>query len=360
MTQPVNLDDLRVRVQAVLDDAHRRHRRDLAPLGADVDSLLAPIELLLTGGKRLRAAFCYWGYRALGGAHSDAIVQVATAMEVFQAAALLHDDVMDNSDTRRGRPTAHVQLAQLHRDNGWEGDPQRFGEAGAILAGDLCLNWTDELYTTSGLPAEELARGRAEFDLMRTQLMAGQYLDVLESVQDWSVLDTDERLRRARRVLRFKSAKYSVEQPLLIGACAAGADSDTRRWLSEFGIAVGEAFQLRDDLLGIFGDPETTGKPAGDDLREGKQTVIVAYALDRSDEEDEQLFEDLFGCDDLTLDGVEALREWCVRTGAVQRTEDLIEQLRAQAHRALAAAKLSDEGTAALLQLAESAIAREA
>ncbi|WP_328823480.1 polyprenyl synthetase family protein [Metallococcus carri] len=360
MPQPQGLDDLRVLVQQVLDEQQRRHREDLAPLGPQMASLTAPIDDLLRGGKRLRAAFCYWGYRAAGGPHGEGIVRLATAMEVFQAAALLHDDVMDRSDTRRGMPSAHRRLGGLHASEGWDGDSERFGDAGAILAGDLCLNWTDELFATSGLPSEELARGRRTFDLMRTQLMGGQYLDVLESVRPWEQLDTSERVDRARTVIRFKSAKYTIEQPLLIGAQSRGVDPQTDAALSAYGLALGEAFQLRDDLLGVFGDPAQTGKPAGDDLREGKRTVLVALALDRSTAADLDRFNTLFGREDLTGAEVDWLRDWCVRTGAVERVEQLIDEGAGRARAALDPLRLDPDGTRVLGELIEVCVARSA
>ncbi|MBD2758657.1 polyprenyl synthetase family protein [Yimella sp. cx-573] len=360
MNQALPLHDLRDQIQAVLDRAHLRHTEELAPIGPEIQALIDPVNALLRGGKRLRAGFCYWGYRAAGGPHSESIIQVATAMEVFQAAALLHDDVMDRSDTRRGMPTAHRQLAALHRENGWDGDAERFGEAAAILAGDLCLNWTDELYSTSGLPTDELARGRTVFDLMRTQLMGGQYLDVLESVRPWDTATTQERLDRSRTVIRYKSAKYTVEQPLLIGATAFGVNDTTATALSEYGLALGEAFQLRDDVLGVYGDPEATGKPAGDDLREGKRTVLIAYALDASSEADTARFTELFGRDDLDDAGVTWLRDWVTSTGGVDRTEELISKASDDAAAALQRAELTDEGAARLHDLIGIAVARSA
>src|SRR5690606_21481562 len=233
-------------------------------LGAPMGPLVDAVAELLSGGKRLRAAFFYWGWRGFGHEPSldDAAIRAASSMEVFQAAALLHDDVMDNSDLRRGRPTAHRAFAADHLRQGWNGDPARFGHAAAILAGDLCLNWTDELFTGSGLPAEALLRARPEFDRMRTQPMGGQFLHMLEGARGWADLPYAERVDRSRTVIRYKSAKYSVEQPLLIGARAAGAPEAALASLSRYGTALGEAFQLRDDVLGVYGDPDQTGKPA--------------------------------------------------------------------------------------------------
>src|SRR6478609_1989272 len=324
---PTDLDVLRRRVQQAIDGQIAGATQSLAAIGEETAPLVAAVSGLLTGGKGLRAGFLYWGYRAAGGADSDALVRLAASMEFFQGAALLHDDVMDRSDTRRGMPSAHRAVASLHRARGWAGDADRFGEGTAILAGDLCLTWCDELYATCGLPADELARGRQLFDSMRTQLMGGQFLDLLESARGWDGLDLDARVASARKVIRFKSAKYTIEHPLLIGALVGGAPDEALGALSDYGLALGEAFQLRDDLLGVFGDPEATGKPAGDDLREGKRTVLVAHALDAASEPDRHLVETLLGRDDLDLAGVESIRSVLVGTGAVDRVEALITEL---------------------------------
>src|SRR5689334_20816261 len=324
VTSPLDAAALRDRVQQCVDDVLAHQATVLAEVGPDAQELLAAVARLLTGGKRLRAAFLYWGYRATGQPDSAALVRVATAMEFFQAAALIHDDVMDDSDTRRGMPAAHRSLAARHAREDWAGDADRFGVAGAILAGNLCLNWTEETYATSGLDATHLERGRAVFDRMRTQLMGGQFLDVVESARPWAGVPTRERIERAEHVIRFKSAKYTVEHPLLIGATAGGAADEDLAALSRYGLDLGQAFQLRDDLLGVFGDPAATGKPAGDDLREGKRTVLVAHALDAASDSEREVVEGLLGRDDLELEGVEAIRRVLVDTGAVDRVEDLL------------------------------------
>ena len=335
MGSPLEVADLRVRVQAALDAEIGAQALVLAEIGTDLGSLVDAVRDLLRGGKRLRAAFLYWGYRAGGRPDSQALVRAAAAMECFQAAALLHDDVMDDSGTRRGRPSAHRALAEDHERRGWSGDAARFGVAGAILAGDLCLTWTDEMYATSGLPAADLARGRSCFDRMRTQLMGGQFLDVLESARGWGSQPTPERIARARNVIRFKSAKYTVEHPLLIGATAAGVPAADLAALSAYGLDLGEAFQLRDDLLGVFGDPVETGKPAGDDLREGKRTVLLAHALDVASAEEAATIDRLLGAPDLDEAGVEALRHVIRCTGAVERVEKLIAALAGTSREAL-------------------------
>lgn len=366
MPNPLDAYGLRTRVQAAVDAEIALQESVLSEVGEDLRPLVSAVTSLVRGGKRLRAGFLYWGYRAAGGADSDALVRAATAMEFFQAAALLHDDVMDGSDTRRGMPSAHRRLAGEHASRGWSGDGDRFGEAGAILAGDLCLTWTDQIYATSELPPAEIARGRSLFDAMRTQLMGGQFLDVLESVRGWEDLDANARVQRARHVIRYKSAKYTVEHPLLIGATAAGADPGDLAALSRYGLALGEAFQLRDDVLGVFGDPEQTGKPAGDDLREGKRTVLVAHALrvgatDRDGTSVAALFDKLLGVPDLDEAGVGQLRRAIVETGALDLVEEMITSQAAAARRDLASTSgLTAEGVAALDSLIDFSTARSA
>ena len=328
MTHPLDVADLRPRVQACLDGELVTQRTVLAELGPDVLELVDAIARLLAGGKRLRAAFLHWGLRGANpdlGAGAGA-VRLASSMEMFQVAALIHDDVMDDSDTRRGQPAAHRAMARQHVARGWLGDADRFGAAGAILAGNLCLTWADEMYATSGLPPEALARGRATFDRMRTQLMAGQFLDVVESVRPWDDISTNERAARAHHVIRYKSAKYSIEHPLVIGARVGGADEATVSALGAYGLDLGHAFQLRDDVLGVFGDPAITGKPAGDDLREGKRTVLVARTLELAGATEAAALVGALGTE-LDEEGVERVRELMAGSGALAAVEAEIARL---------------------------------
>jgi len=361
VTSPLDEADLRTRVQTCIDEELQHQAVVLEELGPDVTDLLDRVGSLLAGGKRLRAAFLYWGHRAAGRPDSDALVRLASAMEFFQAAALIHDDVMDDSDTRRGMPAAHRALAAVHTERGWGGDDERFGVAGAILAGNLCLTWTDELVATSGLPPEDLARGREVFDRMRTQLMAGQFLDVVDSVRPWDDLPAAERLERAQRVIRYKSAKYTVEHPLLIGATAGGLGEDDLAHLSSYGLAVGHAFQLRDDVLGVFGDPEATGKPAGDDLREGKRTVLIAHTLSGTDDAGREVLRTHLGNPDLDSAAINELRDIITSSGAVDAVEAEITALASTARTSLAATTtLDDHATKVLDHLVEISTARTA
>ncbi|GAA4728525.1 polyprenyl synthetase family protein [Isoptericola chiayiensis] len=361
----VDLENLRDDVDAVL----RRHLDDLsaeaAATGPGSHALTEHLETLLDGGKRLRAAFCYWSFRAHGGSpdgpQRDAVVRVGAALELFQAAALLHDDVMDASDTRRGRPTAHRVFEARHRAEGWAGDPERFGTAAAILLGDLSLV-ASQREVVAALDVLETAvarRARDVFTAMTSEVVVGQYLDVLVQAEPWGTNPaTDE--ERARTVLRAKSARYSVERPLTLGAVLAGADDAAVATMSDAGLPLGEAFQLRDDLLGVFGDPTVTGKPAGDDLREGKHTVLVARTLAGTDDAGRRLVADRLGHEDLSEADVAALRAVIVASGAVDGVEKLIDELAATALTTLDGAGLARPGADVLTDLARVAVERVA
>jgi geranylgeranyl diphosphate synthase, type I len=326
---PLDVEDLRGRVQKVLDDVMTFQAARLDAVGTELAPMAEAITELLAGGKRLRPAFAYWGWRGAGGSDTEQAVRAVSSLELLQACALIHDDVMDGSDTRRGRPSAHRRFGTLHRGNRWSGSHEAFGVGAAILLGDLCLSWADELLMESGLSPDALTRGKHVYDLMRTELMAGQYLDLLEQAIGGGSVE------RAMRVVRFKSAKYTVERPLHLGAALAGASPELIAAYTRFGLPLGEAFQLRDDILGVFGDPEETGKPAGDDLREGKQTVLVAIAAEKATPRDAALLRRRLGDPALDADGVEQLRAVITSTGAPEAVEKLISTLVEQAMTAL-------------------------
>jgi geranylgeranyl diphosphate synthase, type I len=325
----LDVEDLRARVQVALDAFLSQQRAALADVATDLAPAADAITDLLTGGKRLRPAFAYWGWRAAGGLVGDEIVRAVAALELVQACALVHDDVMDDSDTRRGRPSVHRRFATLHRDAQWLGSPDGFGVGAAILAGDLCLSWADDLLFASGLPDDALLRAKPVYDQMRTELMAGQYLDLLEQARGGGSQE------RALRVARFKSAKYTVERPLHLGAALAGGSPDLVATFTAYGLPLGEAFQLRDDVLGVFGDPAETGKPAGDDLREGKRTVLVALALEHASPAQASVFRRHLGDHHLGPEGVAELREVITDTGALAHVEQLVDSLTKEALEAL-------------------------
>ena len=323
-----------------------------------IDAQLAAIctavdAFVLGGGKRLRPTFAYWGYRGAGGTDCAAAITAFASLELLHACALMHDDVMDSSDTRRGEPAVHRRFAALHTERRWAGDPDGFGTGAAILLGDLCLGWSAEMYDSCGLPPQRLAAGRDVYHRMRTEVMAGQYLDVLAQ----SDVAHSSR-QRAGKIARYKSAKYTVERPLLLGGRLAGADEPTLAAYSAYGLPLGEAFQLRDDVLGVFGDPARTGKPAGDDLREGKRTYLVAAAYEATSPAGRAVLDARLGAADLSTDGVAQLRSLIVDTGALADTERRIEHLTAEALDALAGAPIQAQPAEVLTTLATAATAR--
>jgi geranylgeranyl diphosphate synthase, type I len=347
------------RVRKEIDEALHAfvdlQRPVLSAVGDDVTPMLTALDALLAGGKRLRPAFCYWGWRGSGGEDRPEIFTAAASLELLQASALIHDDVMDCSDTRRGQPSVHRRFEALHAASGWRGSAESFGAGAAILLGDVCLTWSDEMYQGSGLAPDALRRGRPVFDVMRTEVMCGQYLDLLGQARG-SGVDRRAMVEAALRVVRFKSAKYTIERPLQLGAALAG--SEAMAALSAYGMPLGVAFQLRDDVLGVFGDPAETGKPAGDDLREGKRTVLVALTLERAAPAQAERVERLLGDPGLDAGGVEDLRAIIVGTGALDACEQMIDRYADEASRALANAPLTAEARAALSELTIAATAR--
>jgi geranylgeranyl diphosphate synthase type I len=316
--------------------------------------LLTAAKDSLTGGKRLRPAFCYWGWRGAGGGDDPAIFTAAASLELLQASALIHDDVMDSSDMRRGKPSAHRRFEALHGESGWHGSGRQFGEGAAVLLGNLLLVWSGEMWRTSGLPAEALAAAQPVHDLMRTELMCGQYLDLLEQAQGGGTFDS------ALRVALHKSGKYSVEQPLRLGLVLAARERQA--WIDrlcvDYGHKVGIAFQLRDDVLGVFGDPAETGKPAGDDLREGKRTMLVARTLAVATPEQAADVHRLLGDPALDDDGLTRLRHIIEDTGALTASEEMIKQYLDEALSSLDHAPITPEARDALTDLAVAATSR--
>ena len=320
--------------------------------------LVDSIKALVTGGKRMRALLCYWGWRGAGGApDATAVIQAGAALELFQAAALIHDDIIDRSDTRRGGPSVHRQFSTLHADSGWSLNGERFGQAAGILTGDLCLSLSEEMFSRIGSPAA--SRARAVFNLMRAEVMAGQYLDILEEVSGPSK-PHETAVDRASAIILYKSAKYSSEHPVVLGGALAGADEGLLAGFSDFALPLGQAFQLRDDVLGVFGDPVKTGKPAGDDLREGKRTVLVGMTIDAAGAEDREFVDGNLGRQDLSADEVARMRSIMVESGALASTEALITELGQAAFGALARLPIDPDVASALSVLGTAAVSRTA
>lgn len=349
----VTLDEVPEAVQAVLVEFFAQQRNHLAGIQPEAVDVLE--QFVLGGGKRLRPLFAWAGYTGVGGSEDpQAVLRAVSSLELIQACALIHDDIIDSSDTRRGRPTAHRTVETRHRERGWSGDSAHFGRSVAILLGDFALAWADDLVHSSGLSAAALQRVQEPWRAMRSEVIAGQLLDVsLEA-------SGSEHLEDAERVNRFKTAAYTIERPLHIGAALADAPQPVVDAYRKFGADIGVAFQLRDDVLGVFGDPAVTGKPAGDDLREGKRTVLVASALALADAHNPTAAEALRrGIGTVkTPEEIAALTDIISATGARQVVEDRIAELTASGLAHLEEAQINPDVAEALRGLAIKATTR--
>ena len=314
-----------------------------------------------SGGKRLRPAFCYWGYVAAGGHPADmsGLLKASASLELLHVSALVHDDIIDASDTRRGIPAAHRQFASHHASVAGRGGAEAFGTAAAILLGDLLLMWSVELFEESELAADRMERARRLLATMRTEVVCGQYLDVGASFNVTPAENFEEELDVAGRILEYKTARYSVLRPLQVGAALGGGDETLESALAAAGSLVGRAFQMRDDVLGVFGDPAVTGKPAGDDVREGKRTVLVLTALQRADVTQREVLEGLLGNLEISEDQLAEGRSIIENTGALREAERLIADDTASALALLNDTDMTQEGRQALVRLAELSAQRD-
>ena len=333
--QPLEqLKSLRQQVEAELQDfltAQSNYFTSIAPeLKPAASSLSA---FVVNGGKRFRPLFAAVGAMGAGSQLSNAEIRAFASLELLQACALVHDDLMDASDTRRGEPAIHKLFESMHSAEKYQGKATQFGLSASVLIGDLALIWSDQMLNSSGINNDSLLAALSVHDEMRVELIAGQYLDVFEQARG------TQSVAQALKIARYKSAKYTIERPLHLGAAIAIPDAAKRAQIisiySEFGLPLGEAFQLRDDLLGVFGDPKVTGKPAGDDLREGKRTVRRAMTHDRISGAAEAEFIQEFGNHNISESAIARLQEIISETGAAMHVEDLIEELTSTALEAL-------------------------
>lgn len=301
---------------------------------SELDPALAPIgrevaDLVKASAKRLRPAFVYWGHRASGAEHLDGVYGPAAAVELLHTFALVHDDVMDRSPERRGRPAVHEALASRHRSEHLDGDSAWFGISGAILAGDLAFVWADQLLDGADLPAAAIERARRVFTDLRVEVMAGQYLDLRLAARPAA------REEESLRVALLKSGRYTVTRPLQLGAAIGGGSEDLDAALRAYGDAAGLAFQLRDDVLSLFGDPTATGKGSLSDLREGKRTALMLRALERAGPAERQVLSASLGDADLDEQAADRVRAIVADCGALDGVERLLAEQHDIARRAL-------------------------
>ena len=345
---PSWLRDIASRVDARLGEFLNSETTRWKSLDADLALPLDEISRLVgAGGKRLRPAFCYLGFIGAGGDENSAkLVDAQAALELLHASALLHDDVIDGSQTRRGEPTSHARYTKTHKDNSWASDARRFGEGAAVLIGDLAFVYADQLIDVANNDVAKI------WNEMRVELNIGQYLDLLGSAQ------RERRLVKAERVSRYKSGKYTIERPLHLGATLAAPAliSKLLPALSKYGLPLGDAFQMRDDVLGAFdfadSDKSLTGKPVGDDLREGKPTPLLAMAFERADSAQRKVL-DLVGSVDISDQDVSNIQDVIKQTGALVALEAKISALTAEAIAGVKQAPITQSARDSLIELAE-------
>ena len=313
--------------------------------GAGVDVAADVLVGFVGSGKCLRSTFMFLGWLC-GSEPSHTALKAAAGMELLHTFALLQDDVMDGSPLRRGRASAHVQFAAWHRDRGLSGCADRFGESAAVLLGDLCLVWAEQMLRESGVDSAALARVWPRYDEMRTELAVGQFADLVNDVGGLPTLD------EVLEVARNKSGNYTVRRPLEIGAAMAGCGDDVLTQLGGYGEAVGEAFQLRDDLLGIYGSPAITGKPVGADLTEHKATSVVVAAHQMANLTLRRQLAELMSTSELDETDLGRWRTLIAATGAVQRIEEMIADRLRRASEWIDAGPLDGAVRSALLNMA--------
>ena len=340
---PPSLAAIAERVDARLREVLAAEMRRWSEFDADLIDAVREIErLVLAGGKRLRPAFCHWGFVGAGGdPDAQIVVDAGAAFELMHAFALFHDDVMDDAASRRGNPTTHTVFAQRHRDGAWAGEARRFGEGVAILVGDLAFVYSDMLMAGAGREAWAI------WNELRIELNVGQVLDILGGVRN------DRRRDKAERICRYKSGKYTIERPLHLGAVMAAPERQAELVpaLSGYGLPLGDAFQMRDDVMGAFGDETLTGKPVGGDLREGKPTPLLARAVEAASAAQREVL-DLVGRPGLGDDEVACIQQVIVDTGALADLEATITRLTDEALAAIEVAPILDAARDELVQLA--------
>ncbi|CAN3129664.1 bifunctional (2E,6E)-farnesyl/geranyl diphosphate synthase [Mycobacterium sp. smrl_JER01] len=350
--------ELAAAVTEQLRDYLRERRRDAAYIGAGYAVLTEAVEeFVLRGGKRLRPAFAYWGFRAVAGSEpGPEVLRLFSALELLHACALVHDDVIDASATRRGLPTVHRIFSERHRSNNWLGSPEQFGLSAAILLGDVALVWADDIVAGAQIDVDAHRRVQRVWAAIRTEVLGGQYLDIVNEASGAETVES------ALTVNIYKTASYTISRPLQLGAAAAADCPEVLSAFHELGTSLGVAFQLRDDVLGVFGDPTVTGKPSGDDLRSGKRTVLLAEAVELAEKHDPigaKLLRTSIGTD-LTDVQVTEVRQVIESVGALAAVEHRIDTLTRRALEILDAAPVDVQARSGLAELARLAANRSA
>ncbi|MFH8750799.1 polyprenyl synthetase family protein [Streptomyces rimosus] len=350
--------ELKKRIDTCLRRLVDEEEAELLRVSDELAPLCRQLRASLTRGKRLRAAFLYWGWRASGQPDCEGVVKAAAAMELVHAAACTHDDIIDDSRLRHGAPTAHVAFAESGAP-AWGTAPgaphevrQERSAALAMMLGDLLMGYAGQVFATCGLPGAYVARTVPLWSALLRETIAGEFLEVLRTG------GVVPKVAESLEVARYKTAKYTVERPLHMGATLGGASPRVLAVFTAYGMPLGEAFQLRDDLLGVFGDPAETGKSNLDDLRDKKPTALLALTASLLSADQGQQLREALGKPALDEADAALVRQWMERSGARLRIEDMIQERIAGARAALDSVPLPPEARAALRTLADSATNR--
>ena len=315
------LSQARNAINASLQSFLARETKNLNSIGNELAWVSQSMErYVLSSGKRLRPLFAYVGYLGTANKIDEKLTTACASLELIHVCALMHDDLMDASDTRRGLPSLHREFENLHRLNSMNGRADQFGASAAILLGDLALVWSAKMFHESGLEINQIFSALPIYDELRVELMAGQYLDVYEQTMHTSSLE------RSLKIARYKSGKYTIERPLHFGAALSGSTNLFDQY-SKYGLPLGEAFQLRDDVLGVFGESELTGKPTGDDILEGKRTALIAKTYELATPSQAMTISSVLGNKKATQNEIEKTKEIIQATGALDYIENLITDL---------------------------------
>ncbi len=286
-------------------------------------------EYILAGGKRIRPFLAYMGYKVSGGNNNEKIMRLGMALEIFHSFALIHDDIIDFSNLRRNKPTFHIMLQEWHQSKNWRGSSSDFGLGLAVLAGDILSTWSNELVFN--------LNNRRVFKLyqeMKNEIMIGQAEDIFLS-EVKNISDKD----RIVSVMMRKTSDYTAQKPLILGATLAGARNSQQEFYKNLSVPLGLAFQLKDDVLGMFGKRREIGKPTDSDIKEGKITLLIYYALKSGKISRDYLLK-LLGNKKVTREQIVEFKNIIKRSGALQRVDSEIDKYIGKAKRVVRLSKI--------------------
>lgn len=304
----------------------------------------------LRGGKRIRSILIIMAYKSLGGKNENAIIDIAVSAELMQSFLLIHDDIIDDDDLRRGGPTMHRIYTEKYK--GYN-NSKKFGENIAIIAGDLLVSLGNEIISKSDFDEEKRVKLLQKFNDIIKMTGYGEIIDILLG------LKTNVREEDILKMHKLKTAIYTIEGPLHMGAIAAGVPDEQLKTLTNYAIPLGQAFQIKDDILGMFGSEEKLGKPADSDIKEGKKTLLILKVLENADKEQKELIGNALGNKDITKTELTKVREIIKKTGSLDYSEILAEKLVKKAKNIIKNSDFEKQGKDFLLEIADYIIKRD-